>query len=170
VCNSSKGNKITCPKCAHWMSPDLSACEICKARLTYSKRTHKYRYGIENVYLRVGRLVVLGASAVVLLFLLTCGIVVVRHFHTTRSKSDATNVNLVVNDFVTTKRSQPATFKLTVPDGALNARVVGLYKVVSGSSVVCISRANLSMALVTATPERICYETERANQPRYVGL
>src|SRR5205085_8360105 len=66
-CNTSKGNKITCRNCGHWMSPDNSKCPQCEMKLPYSKRSQTLAGKLEFLFEKVGRVVVIGAAALVVL-------------------------------------------------------------------------------------------------------
>lgn len=138
TCNTSKGNQTTCRQCGHWMSPDKSHCTQCGARLTYTKHSETLAGRLEYLFQRVGRAVVLGGAAVVLIVLLLAGLYVASYFRGSDMASAADNaatVAAVVNDSFNPSNSQPSLFKVVVPPGASNARVVGGYKVTSGAKV-----------------------------------
>lgn len=138
TCNTSKGNQTTCRQCGHWMSPDKSHCTQCGARLSYTKHSETLAGRLENLFQRVGRAVVLGGAVVVLLLLLTAGLYVASYFRSSDSAAasdQAATVNTIVNDSFNTSISQPSVFKVVVPPEASNARVVGGYKVTSGTNV-----------------------------------
>lgn len=138
TCNTSKGNQTTCRQCGHWMSPDKSHCTQCGARLAYTKHSETLAGRLDSLFQRVGRAVVLGGAAVILLVLLTGGLYVASYFRGTgrASASDqAATISTIVNSSFNTSSSQPSLFKVVVPPGASNARVVGGYKVTSGAGV-----------------------------------
>jgi hypothetical protein len=136
TCNTSKGNRITCPKCGHWMSPDGSNCSQCGTRLTHTKHSDTLAGRMENLFQRVGKAVVLSGGAAVLLLVIFGGFYVYSRFRGTPSDSEqAASVSAIVNNVFNVSFAQPATFKITVPSGASNARVVGGYKVTSGKPV-----------------------------------
>jgi len=136
TCNTSKGNRVTCPKCGHWMSPDKANCSQCGARLTYTKHSDTLAGRMENLFQRVGKAVVLGGGAVVLLLVLVGGFYAYSRFRGASSDSEqAASVSAIVNNVFNASSAQPAAFKVTVPTGASNARVVGGYKVTSGKPV-----------------------------------
>ncbi|HEX8162886.1 MAG TPA: HNH endonuclease [Pyrinomonadaceae bacterium] len=136
TCNTSKGNQTTCRQCGHWMSPDKSHCSQCGARLAYTKHSETLAGRLESLFQRVGRAVVLGGTALALILLLVGGFYLVRHFRGDSSASDAAaSVASVVNKSFDVSAQQPAAFKVEIPPGASNARVVGGYKVTSGGSV-----------------------------------
>lgn len=136
TCNTSKGNQVTCPKCRHWMSPDKANCSQCGTRLRHTKHADTLAGRLENLFQRVGKVVVLGGAAAVLLLVLIGGFYAYSRIRGSSSDSDqAASVSTVVNNAFTTSADQSAVFKITVPSGASNARVVGGYKVTSGRPV-----------------------------------
>lgn len=138
-CNTSKGNKITCRHCGHWMSPDNAKCPQCETRLPYSKRSQTLAGKLELLFEKVGRVVVIGAAALVVLLLLSGGLYVSRFFHSARATAsdDAASVQTIVNDSFTVSPGQPTGFKVVVPGSAKNARIVGGFKVTGGGNVNC---------------------------------
>ncbi|MDQ3803560.1 MAG: HNH endonuclease [Acidobacteriota bacterium] len=138
TCNTSKGNQTTCRQCGHWMSPDKSHCTQCGARLAYTKHSETLAGKAEALFQKVGRAVVLGGAAVLLLALLAGGLYVYSYFRGAGSASaadQAASVSTVVNSVFDAPGAQPALFKVVVPPDASNARVVGGYKVTSGPGV-----------------------------------
>lgn len=136
TCNTSKGNRITCPKCGHWMSPDRANCSQCGARLTHTKHSDTVAGRLENLFQRVGKAVVLGGVATLLLLVLFGGFYAYSRFRGMSSDSEqAASVTAIVNSVFSVSSSQSATFKIMVPSNAANARVVGGYKVTSGKPV-----------------------------------
>lgn len=136
TCNTSKGNKITCKQCGHWMSPEKSHCSQCGARLASTKYSNTLAGRLETLFHKVGRAVVFGGIAFVLLVSLILGFYVVRYFRGGSAASDqAVTVNTIVNNFFNVSGQQPASFKIEIPNGVKNARVVGGFKVTSGSKI-----------------------------------
>ncbi|HEV7892134.1 MAG TPA: HNH endonuclease [Pyrinomonadaceae bacterium] len=134
-CNTSKGNKIQCHNCRHWMSPDNSKCPQCGARFKYSKRSKTLAGRLEILFEKVGRAVIIGGLALVLLLVVVGGFYVVRYFRGDSASDQAATVNAIINDSFNVNAGQPSSFKFTVPSGAKNARVVGGFKVTSGAKV-----------------------------------
>ncbi len=136
TCNTSKGNKITCQHCRHWMSPDKSHCSQCGARLGVTKYSHTVAGRLESIFHRVGRVVVIGGLGAILLLFLVGGFYIARYFKSSDSASDqAATVNTIVNESFNVTASQPVSFKVIIPAGAKNARIVGGFKVTSGTKV-----------------------------------
>lgn len=136
TCNTSKGNRITCPKCGHWMSPDKGNCSQCGVRLIHTKHAETFTGRMENTFQRVGRAVVLGGGAAVLLLVLVGGFYAYSRLRGPSSDGEqAASVSTVVNNVFNASSGQPTAFKITVPAGASNARVVGGYKVTLGKPV-----------------------------------
>ncbi|MCA1634530.1 MAG: hypothetical protein LC802_12770 [Acidobacteria bacterium] len=118
------------------MSPDKSHCSQCGARLGVTKYSNTLAGRLESLFHRVGRAVVIGGFAAVLLLFLVGGFYIVRYFKGSASASDqATVINTIVNESFNVTPSQPVSFKVIIPDGAKNARVVGGFKVTSGTKV-----------------------------------
>lgn len=135
-CNTSKGNSIQCHHCRHWMSPNHTKCPQCGARFRYSKRANTLAGKIELLSERIGRAVLIGGAALVLLAVLAGGIFVARAVRGGDDSSEqSANIQQVVNTSFDVPAGQPASFQVVVPPGARNARVVGGYKVTSGSKV-----------------------------------
>jgi hypothetical protein len=138
TCNTSKGNKIQCAQCRHWLSPEHARCTQCGARFPYSKHSQTVAGKLENLFQRVGRAVVIGGGALLLLLLLSGAVYVYRRVGgSSQAGEQSAHVQTVVNDSFAAAPNQPASFQITVPDGAKNARVVGGYKVTSGPAVSC---------------------------------
>ncbi|HEY6804504.1 MAG TPA: hypothetical protein VI306_13080 [Pyrinomonadaceae bacterium] len=55
--------------------------------------------------------------------------------HRRANADQAVNVSAIVNQSFIAASDRPATFKITFPNGAKNSRVVGGFKVTSGSAV-----------------------------------
>jgi hypothetical protein len=135
-CNTSKGNQVTCPRCSHWMTPDKPNCSQCGARLTHTKHSETFAGQMENLFQRVGRAVVLSGATLILLTVLAGGYYVYSRFSGSTSDGEqAASVRAVVNQAFIASAGQPAAFKVVVPAGASNARVVGGYKVTGGRAV-----------------------------------
>ena len=136
-CNTSKGNKIQCHKCRHWMSPDNARCSQCGARFPYSKHSKTLAGKFENLSHRVGRAVLAGVAALALMVLLLAGYSVLSYFRGSESAASeqAASVIQIVNSSFGVTPPQHASFPVTVPAGAKNARVVGGFKVTSGGRV-----------------------------------
>jgi hypothetical protein len=138
TCNTSKGNKIQCAQCRHWLSPEHALCTQCGARFPYSKHSQTLAGRLENLFQRVGKVVVVGGGALLLLLLLSGVVYVYRRVGgSSQAAEQSAHVQTVVNDSFTAAPNQPASFQITVPPDARNARVVGGYKVTSGPAVSC---------------------------------
>ncbi|HVF86561.1 MAG TPA: HNH endonuclease [Pyrinomonadaceae bacterium] len=136
TCNTSKGNKITCRNCGHWMSPEKSHCSQCGFRLAYTKYSNTLAGRLENLFQRVGRAVVVVGVVTVLLCFLTGGIYIYRSFGSNSPTSDqAATINQIVNSSFEVASYRPTSFRAIIPDGAKNARIVGGFKVISGTKV-----------------------------------
>lgn len=149
TCNTSKGNKITCRNCGHWMSPDKSHCSQCGFRLAFTKYSNTLAGRLENIFHRVGRVVVISGAAAVLLVFLVGGFYVYRSFSSSEADSDqAASVNQIVNNVFDVAPNQPASFRVVIPNGAKNARVVGGFKVTLGTKVnfYVVSEGQLSQS------------------------
>ena len=138
-CNTSKGNKIQCSHCRHWMSPDNSKCPQCGARFPYSKRSKTLAGKLELLSEKVGRVVLIGGAALVLILFVSCGVYLYHRLAggSSASAEQAANAQTIVNTSFDVTGDKPASFEIVVPAGAKNARVVGGYKVTSGSAVNC---------------------------------
>lgn len=138
TCNTSKGNKIQCAQCRHWLSPEHARCTQCGARFPYAKHSNTLAGRLENLFQRVGRAVVVGGGALLLLLLLSGGVYVYRRGgDSSQAAEQSAHVQTVVNDSFGAAPDQPASFQITVPPDARNARVVGGFKVTSGPAVSC---------------------------------
>jgi HNH endonuclease len=135
TCNTSKGNKIQCRKCNHWMSPDKSRCSQCETPLFHSKYSRTLRGRLEHFFQRVGLVAVIGLASLALLVFLTVVFGLLYFVQRSGSSDQATDVSTIVNDSFSAPFSKPATFKITVPAGAKNSRVVGGFRVTSGTTV-----------------------------------
>ncbi len=81
-------------------------------------------------------MVVIDGAALVLILFLAGGIYLYRYFSGASQAADqAAHVETIVNSIFDASAEQPASFQITVPQGASNARVVGGYKVTSGAAV-----------------------------------
>jgi Zn finger protein HypA/HybF involved in hydrogenase expression len=137
-CNTSKGNKIQCHHCRHWMSPDNAKCPQCGSKFPFSKRNQTLAGKLEILFEKVGRAVVIGGMSLVLVLFASCGAYLYFHFAGgSRSADQAAHVETVVNQSIDVTADQPASFEVVVPARATNARIVGGYKVTSGSAVNC---------------------------------
>jgi predicted RNA-binding Zn-ribbon protein involved in translation (DUF1610 family) len=137
-CNTSKGNKIQCHHCRHWMSPDNAKCPQCGTKFPYSKRNQTLAGKLELLFEKVGRAVVIGGAALILILFLTGGFYVYRRLSGSSQMADhAAHVETIVNKSFDVAATQPTSFQVVVPVGAKNARLVGGYKVTSGDSVNC---------------------------------
>lgn len=135
-CNTSKGNRIQCHHCRHWMSPEGTHCPQCRTRFPYSKRTRTLAGQLEILFQRVGRAVVIGGAALALLIFLSGAFYVYwRVSGAFAGTEQSAHVQTVVNDSFGATRSQPAAFKIIVPPRSSNARVVGGYKVTAGQKI-----------------------------------
>jgi 5-methylcytosine-specific restriction enzyme A len=140
TCNTSKGNKIQCHKCRHWTSPDNARCTQCGVRFPYSKHSKTLAGKIENLSHRVGRAVLIGVAALVLLLFIVGGFYTLRYFRGAEGEAadQAASVTQIVNSSFTVTPTQHAFFPVAIPAGAKNARVVGGFKVTSGGRVDCL--------------------------------
>ncbi len=137
-CNTSKGNKIQCSHCRHWMSPDNAKCPQCGTKFPYSKRSRTLAGKLETLSEKVGRIVLIGGAALALVLVASCGVYLYSRLAGGSQAADqASRVESVVNKIFDVTAGQPASFEIVVPAGAKNARVVGGYKVTEGSSVNC---------------------------------
>jgi ribosomal protein L37E len=135
TCNTSKGNKITCQRCGHWMSPDKSQCSQCGAPLAYSKYSNTLAGRAENLFKRVGKAVVIGGVAVILLIVLVSGIAIVRYLHGSSSSAQSSNVAGIINQTINVGPASTYPIQFTIPDDAVSGRVAGGFKVTSGDQV-----------------------------------
>ena len=136
TCNTSKGNKIQCRKCRHWTTPDKSHCSQCETPLLLTKYSKTFRGRLERLFQKVGIAAVIGGAALALMLFLTAGLFLAFYFAGNRSDSDgAATVNTIVNDSFTALSDKPVSFKIVIPRGAKNSRIVGGFKVTSGSAV-----------------------------------
>jgi HNH endonuclease len=138
-CNTSKGNKIQCSHCRHWMSPDNSKCPQCGAKFPYSKRSKTLAGRLELLSEKVGRVVLIGGAALVLILFVSCGLYLYHRIAGGSSAyaEQAANAQTIVNTSFDVTSDKLASFEIVVPASAKNARVVGGYKVTSGSAVNC---------------------------------
>ena len=137
-CNTSKGNKIQCGRCRHWMSPDNTKCPQCDFRFPYSKRGQTLAGKFGLLAEKVGRAVLIGAAGLILLAVFVGGFIVVRAVRGgAESSEEASNVRQIVNTSFDVQPGQAAAYQVVVPPGARNARVVGGFKVISGPKVSC---------------------------------
>jgi len=133
-CNTSKGNKIQCSHCRHWMSPEHMKCPQCGTKFPYSKRNQTLAGRLELLFEKVGRAVVIGGAALALILFLSCGVYLYLHIGgSSQASEQAASTQTIVNQSF----DVPASFEIVVPTSAKNARVVGGYKVTSGSAVNC---------------------------------
>jgi hypothetical protein len=76
-----------------------------------------------------------GASAALLLVLVGGFYAYTRIRDTSSDSEQAASITTIINNAFTASAAQPAAFKVAVPPGASNARVVGGYKVTAGRPV-----------------------------------
>jgi predicted RNA-binding Zn-ribbon protein involved in translation (DUF1610 family) len=137
-CNTSKGNKIQCHHCRHWMSPDHAKCPQCGTKFPYSKRSQTLAGKLEVLFEKVGRAVVIGVTALALVLFLFCGVYLYRHIGgSSQAVEQSAHVQTIVNSSFDVATDRPTSFEVVVPTGASNARLVGGYKVTSGGAVNC---------------------------------
>jgi HNH endonuclease len=134
-CNTSKGNKIQCRTCNHWMTPDKSRCSQCETPLLGSKYSQTLKGRLEHLFQKVGLVAVISGAIAALLILVTSVLVLLYFVNRNRSSDQAGSVNTIVNESFNASYGQPAKFKMIIPSGAKNSRVVGGFKVTSGTSV-----------------------------------
>lgn len=104
------------------MSPEHTKCPQCGTKFPYSKRSKTLAGKLESLFERVGRVVVIGGAALVLILLLAGGIYLYRHFGGTSQVADqAAHVETIVNTSFDVSTEQPASFQIVVPSGASNA-------------------------------------------------
>jgi 5-methylcytosine-specific restriction endonuclease McrA len=137
-CNTSKGNSIQCHRCRHWMSPENTKCPQCGTKFPYSKHSRTLAGKLEEVFQRVGRVVVIGGAALAAILLLSVGTYIYRRAtDDSPTAEQSARVSTIVNSFFDSAPGQPASFQVVVPADAVNARIVGGYKVTSGGAVHC---------------------------------
>lgn len=130
-----KETEFQCHRCRHLTSPDKSHCPQCEAPLIQSKYSKTLKGRVEHSLQKVGLITVIGGSATLIL-LLVIGVSVLLYFINRSGSSDqARTVNTIVNESFNVTFDKPASFKITVPSGARNSRVVGGVKVTSGVAV-----------------------------------
>jgi hypothetical protein len=135
TCNTSKGNRIQCHRCRHLMSPDKSSCAQCEAPLIQSKYSKTFKGRAERSLQKVGLITIIGGAAGLVL-LVVIGVSVFVYLISRSGNADqARNVSTIVNDSFSAPFDRPASFKITIPSGAKNSRVVGGFKVTSGPAV-----------------------------------
>jgi hypothetical protein len=127
-CNTSKGNKIQCHHCRHWMSPDNTKCPQCGTKFPYSKRNQTLAGKLEILFEKVGRAVVIGGVALTLILFVSCSVYLYKYIGgSSQAAEQASHVSTVVNKSFDVTADQPVSFEIAVPSGATNARVVGGY-------------------------------------------
>jgi hypothetical protein len=137
-CNTSKGNKIQCGHCRHWMSPEHMKCPQCDTKFPYSKRSQTLAGKFDLLSERVGRAVLIGGAALALILLLSGGVYLYLRVGGEAQVADqAAQVLQIVNTSFDVAPDRPAAFEVVVPSGAKNGRIVGGYKVISGTTVNC---------------------------------
>jgi hypothetical protein len=137
-CNTSKGNKIQCSHCRHWMSPDNSKCPQCGTKFPYSKRSQTLAGRLELLSEKVGRIVLIMGAALALILFLSCGVYLYRHIGgSSQTSEQSAQAQTIVNTSFEVTGEKPTSFEIVVPASAKNARIVGGYKVTSGSAVNC---------------------------------
>jgi hypothetical protein len=135
TCNTSKGNKIQCRRCNHWMAPDKSRCSQCETPLIGSKYSRTLKGRLERLFQKVGLVAVIGVATAALVVFLTGVLLLVYYVHRNESSDQAASVSTVVNNSFTAPFDKPTSFKIIIPSGVKNSRVVGGFKVTSGTSV-----------------------------------
>lgn len=133
TCNTSKGNNIQCRSCGHWMSPEKARCTQCETPLLHTKYSRTLRGRVERIIQQVGLVAVVGVIAGSLLLFVVGGSILT--IYVVRARDSATTVNSVVNSAFDVSSQQATSFKVTFPSNAHNARIVGGFRVMSGSSV-----------------------------------
>ena len=122
----------------HWMSPEHTKCPQCGTKFPYSKRSKTLAGRLEALFEKIGRAVVIGGAALALILLLSCGVYLYRHIGGgAQAAEQSSNTQTIVNTSFDVTGDKPAAFEIIVPAGAKNARVVGGFKVTSGSNVNC---------------------------------
>jgi hypothetical protein len=119
------------------MSPDNSKCPQCGTKFPYSKRSQTLAGKLELLSEKVGRVILIGGAALALILFLSCGVYLYRHIGGSSQADQAAHAETIVNTSFSASAEQPASFQVIVPSGASNARIVGGYKVTSGSMVNC---------------------------------
>ena len=137
-CNTSKGNKIQCSHCRHWMSPNNTKCPQCGTKCPYSKRSQTLAGRLESLSEKVGRAVLIGGATLVLIGFISCSVYLYSRIRgSSQALEQSANVQTIVNTSFDVTNDKPASFEVVVPTAAKNARVVGGYKVTAGSAVNC---------------------------------
>lgn len=118
------------------MAPDKSRCSQCETPLLYTKYSKTFRGKLERWIQKVGIAAVIAVAGFALLLFLAGGVLAVFYFTGGGTRSDgAAHVETIVNESVNAAPGNPATFKIVIPRGAKNSRVVGGFKVTSGNTV-----------------------------------
>jgi hypothetical protein len=79
---------------------------------------------------------IIGVASFAALILVTGGVLLAFYFVGSNADNDgAATVNTIVNDSFSASPNQPAGFKVVIPGGAKNSRIVGGFKVTSGNAV-----------------------------------
>jgi hypothetical protein len=132
-CNTSKGNNIQCRSCGHWSSPDKPRCTRCETPLLYTKYSKTFRGRVERVVQKVGVVAIIGIGAgALLLFVVGASVAA---YYLLRANDQAATVNTIVNNSFGVSHEQPTSFNVVIPKGAKNSRIVGGFKVTSGTTV-----------------------------------
>ena len=80
----------------------------------------------------------IGGAALALVGFFSCGVYLYRRVGGgSQAAEQSVNAQTIVNTSFDVTNDKPASFEVVVPASAKNARVVGGYKVVAGSSVSC---------------------------------
>jgi hypothetical protein len=176
-CNISKGNKIQCGNCRHWMTPDKSRCTQCETPLFKTKYSKTFKGRLERLFQKVGIATVIGAAVIALLIFLGGSGLVAFYFLSSNADSDqAATVNTIVNKSFTAAFVPPVSFKVTVPNDAKNARIVGGFKATAGTTVsfyIVSERQFAQWAASTAKPALLRREqtdSARIRQPLQPGI
>ncbi|MDQ3821179.1 MAG: HNH endonuclease [Acidobacteriota bacterium] len=161
-CNTSKGNRVTCQKCGHWMAPTKSHCEQCGAPLAYTKYKDTLAGRAEGVFQRVGKAVVIGGVALVLLIVVFGGIFIMRRFSggSSAAVAQSSNVSNIINQTISVGPNSTYPIQFTVPDDAVAGRMAGGFKVTSGDQVdVLVVDSKQYQNVVNHTPVNPIYES-----------
>jgi hypothetical protein len=117
------------------MAPDKSRCSQCETPLIGSKYSRTLKGRLERLFQKVGLVAVIGVAAAALVVFLTGVLLLAYYVHRNGGSDQAASVSTVVNNSFTAPFDKPASFKIIIPNGVKNSRVVGGFKVTSGTSV-----------------------------------
>ena len=133
TCNTSKGNNIQCRSCGHWISPDKPRCTQCETPLLRTKYSKTLRGRVDRIVHRVGIAAIIAVLGGALLLVGVGGSILA--IYIVRARDNANVVSSIVNSTFDVSGQQATSFKVTFPSNAHNARIVGGFKITSGSSV-----------------------------------